>query len=405
MITFILPGENSVYSFGSPILVNILVSDNKQLKDVRIDITDASNNIILQPASFPMDEIVNDKTIQHSFPFTDEKIPSGVYYIRVIANDGENIQTAYRQISLTGAARAVERFLVMRTDAGGNTLVDEITQNGLQPYAASSLISYGAGYYSSLKDFSCISDPAGNVSVYSQDYFELYSSFSSWSIVENAYTASFIDYNAQEVWLGGKTGYIVHLKNSGQLQLAQTSGGSAEEIIALRRQGEYLIYIGKNIVTNNYRIYTCLADNLQTVHSTELSVEPVALLSEENELRMLVACNEGAQGSFKHYYILENAISDVFFFFNNTPITNAWTGPNGKNYVAHDNGFSIYDPGMKTWIESTATPPIQIRFNEVDGSVILVYADEILLMDEELQSEFFSLSANTIRDVWILYNK
>jgi hypothetical protein len=90
------PSEGAVFFYYNLISVGAHVTDEKNIEKIDIDIVDAANRIYLSaedifPGSGKYDVQLN---IAHDNLYLE----TGTYYVRVTADDGENVTTEYREI-------------------------------------------------------------------------------------------------------------------------------------------------------------------------------------------------------------------------------------------------------------------------------------------------------------------
>lgn len=98
------PADNESYSVYDKIDIRASIQDNEIIKQVKISLYNSnSRSLVGSPISlFPN---ANTYQLNYSYAFADSLLPSGAYYFRVSASDGNNEASDFRTFNLTGVPR------------------------------------------------------------------------------------------------------------------------------------------------------------------------------------------------------------------------------------------------------------------------------------------------------------
>lgn len=114
------PYENQTFSTVDTLLVDVQISDNKQLKSLTISLVTDAFEPTGEALSYPISGTSTHLTID--FIIDRPLLDSNPYYLMMQASDGENLSSTFVQIQLHAIAREIERFLTV-TKTEFNALV------------------------------------------------------------------------------------------------------------------------------------------------------------------------------------------------------------------------------------------------------------------------------------------
>lgn len=111
VISILQPTENQAYTLGDSILIQGSASDETQLTDVIVALTD--KQFILRDYQVNIPVTSNPQHFSFWYVPTNLQLPDGDYYIQVRASDGINTKYKYQPIRLTQGSRPLRQLLVI----------------------------------------------------------------------------------------------------------------------------------------------------------------------------------------------------------------------------------------------------------------------------------------------------
>ena len=111
-----LPYNQAHYQYGDVIPVKASVSDNQSLFSIEVSLVNADQQVVMPTRLFHPEEAVY--SLSMGFELNDVRLETGTYFVRVRASDGEHTQNEFREVHITGAAKAVKEILFVEQSGG-----------------------------------------------------------------------------------------------------------------------------------------------------------------------------------------------------------------------------------------------------------------------------------------------
>ncbi len=142
-INILSPSEFSNFSVGDQIIVEVSVSDDKNLEYVRVDITNLNQARVAGPVEyFNFSGTSDQRSI--GIDIDNVQLESGIYYIRAIVGDGENERVEFLEISLSELPLKLRRIFAFKALNPNSTDIDSLDRQNLNWVSAGSA-SFGFG--------------------------------------------------------------------------------------------------------------------------------------------------------------------------------------------------------------------------------------------------------------------
>lgn len=128
-VAILLPGNGMSLQVPDTLLVQVEVSDEREVKSLSISLLD-QNGV---PVAKPITVAVNSESavITRELAITNERLPSGTYTLSAVASDGENRSSAFRNIQVQAAPlRLRALFIAAPTGSTGTTSITRIDSAG-----------------------------------------------------------------------------------------------------------------------------------------------------------------------------------------------------------------------------------------------------------------------------------
>lgn len=110
-VTIESPYEHQNFSAVDTITIFANITDNEQIKSVEVSLVDTEYNSLGVSRTYQVSG--SSVSFLTDFILDEPFLNSGLYYLAVRANDGENIGSGYVQIHLTAIPREIENYLVV----------------------------------------------------------------------------------------------------------------------------------------------------------------------------------------------------------------------------------------------------------------------------------------------------
>lgn len=130
-ISITAPITNSSYSVFEEVNVHVTVEDNRQLDYVKIDIIDNNNVSIVTPKTFS--NLSKEENLSATLPLENIHLNSGSYNIRVIASDGQNTKSEFKEINIQEEPANLENVLFISNQNGNGQLDQLIGNSNIEP--------------------------------------------------------------------------------------------------------------------------------------------------------------------------------------------------------------------------------------------------------------------------------
>lgn len=161
VITIVSPGEGTSFNIDQEIMVEINVSDDVEIKFIKVGVKD-ENSIAITPSQTIQ---VNEKTVAKKIRFALDQstAKSGKSFVTILANDGEKETKKYVEIIINEVPKVATGFITAQL-SGTNTLVNYYTVNGEKQNSYTIQGSYSSGtFFSSSKVWVGCSQNSGAV--------------------------------------------------------------------------------------------------------------------------------------------------------------------------------------------------------------------------------------------------
>ncbi len=109
------PYENQTFLTVDSIEVVVGITDNEQIKSIKVGLVDEDYNDLGIERSYPASG--TSYTLATDFLLEEPFLESGSYYLAVRASDGENVGSGYVRVQLTAIERVVENLLVVTANS------------------------------------------------------------------------------------------------------------------------------------------------------------------------------------------------------------------------------------------------------------------------------------------------
>ena len=390
------PTVGAIFYFGNSIEIEARITDDRKLESVQLEVTDAQNNRYLQSQSFFPTQ--NSFQLNYSLTHNDLYLPSGTYYVRITASDGENQQIAFREIQFIEAPRQQERVFIIRENGTG-TLIDTLHGNTLAP-----CLDYAAGYTFGGIDSRtnqlvvCGQNPA---SLLSNTFPDFQNANTPFPLTTELISAFRHDKANRCFYWGTLSGSLWRTNINGTQQVA-TLGNAAITVIGSSPNHIVAFCEGSS---GNY-IHALRNENGVIETSLPLSWDVVGIvhLNSENQ-RVLLIGNEAGAAHFAWLNLSTSAINEVFNFYDSSPITSVCDAAGNNFYAVHEAGIGHYVNGLNSYTMSNTVTAEKLVFDDLENTLWAVTADGTIRLDESAQTILQSVPVPGIQDVWIKYNK
>jgi hypothetical protein len=390
------PTTGTIFYFGNSIQIDAIITDDRKLESVQLDVTDAQNNRYLQSQSFIPTE--NSFQLDYSLTHNDLYLPSGTYYVRITASDGENQQIAFCEIQLIEAPRRQERVFIIRENAT-SALIDT-----LQDITLSSCLEFASGYFFGGIDsrtnqlVACGQSPASLLSNIFPDFQNANTPF---PLTTELISAFHHDKANHCFYWGTNAGSLFRTNINGTQQVA-TLGNAA--ITAIGSSPTNIVAFSEGS-SGNF-IHAIRNDNgvIETSIPLDWDVIGVVHLNSENNRELLIGNQNGA-AHFAWLNLSTSAINEVFNFYDSSPVLSVCEAASNHFYVQHEAGIGHYVNSLNNYTMSSVVTAEKLVFDDLGNTLWAVTSEGAVRLDENAQSILQSIAAPGIQDVWIKYNK
>jgi len=390
------PTVGAIFYFGNSIEIEARITDDRKLESVQLDVTDAQNNRYLQSQSFFPSE--SSFQLNYSLTHNDLYLPSGTYYVRITASDGENQQIAFREIQLIEAPRQLERVFVIREN-GTSALIDTLHNNALMP-----CLDFTAGYLAGGIDsrtnqlVACGQSPASLLSTTFPDFQNLNTPFPT---TNELITAFHHDATNHCYYWGTQSGTLWKTNTVGT-QLFATLGNVT--IKAIGSSPSHITIFSEGI-SGNF-IHAIRSDNgvIEMVLPIDWEVKGIVHLNSENQRELLIG-NQAGAAHFAWLNLNTSAINEVFNFYDSSPVISVCDASGNNFYAVHEAGIGHYVNGLNSYTMSNTVTAEKLVFDDLENTLWAVTADGTIRLDESVQTILQSVPVPGIQDVWIKHNK
>jgi len=390
------PSAGSIFYYLNSISVTATVADDKKIETVKLEVTNAQNVRFLETKDYSP---ANDTfEFNYSITHNDLYLPSGTYYIKITATDGENESIVFREIQLLEAPRLLERVFVIRNN-NNTTAIDTLHSNSLM-----SCITYPQPYVfggidSRTQQLVACSSEASSLLSYAFPEFQLINT--AFPPSNETITAFFHDKIHHCFFWGTQEGNLWKTTING------TQFFCAIGNIPVRNIGAHSSYILASTegITNNF-INVIRSDNgiIETILPFNWELKGLIELASENNRALLVG-NQNNSAYFVWLNLNTSSFNEVFNFYESSAVQSICNGSGNDFYVVHNNGLAHYTNLLDSYTVNGDIIPQQIMYDDLQQVLWAVHQDQLILMDESGLNNLQSFVTPGILDVWIKYNK
>lgn len=407
-ISITQPLVQSVFYYGESIHVSATANDENSLEFLKIEIIN-ENNLPVLHSVLEQGEGSSAIVLDTQIEFDDVHLESGIYYVRATASDGENIKTAFREISLQGAPLELKKVFIVRYPTLGNTIIDSLDQQNNLVTCFSIPISYDIGNGNSYHQYITLTgqDFEGIESI-DPDYF------TSLSTIETPYGLSAdyfeditFDPYTNRTYLSAKDGSIRSLGIGGLQTGALNVQGNffARKILVTQ---DYVITYEETSGAIQKALSVYFKSSGQLVHSMALSQPIVDLVINNSQDEILVVMNNGATSDFKLYDVTTNSLTDLDFIISisSEPAITAEIKNDQAVFVAHDSHIQLYQNLQASGFGFSISDVELMRYDKVNDVLYVLTNGTIHVLNGQATSELYTVPVPPdIVDLMLLYNK
>ena len=391
------PTIGSTYYYNSTISIEAVVTDDRQLKSVLVEITDAQNNRYLSPHLFS--PIAKRFELNHTILCDDLYLSSGTYFVRITADDGENEQIAFREIQIMEAPRLIERIFAVRNN-GFTASIDTLHDETLLP-CINFQGDYRFGGIESRTRHLIASDtsPSSLLSV-SLPYFENLSA--AFPPSNDELTAFFHDRIGHRFLWGTHAGDIWSTATIGT-QLFSSSIGNAP-ITCIAGSRDHIITISGE--SSSAYINALRMDNgvVETSIQVDWEVKGAVFLEAESN-RVLLVGNQNGAAHFAWLNLATSAINEVFNFYESSLVLGVYECEGNDFFVVHESGIARYYNLLNNYTMNNSLIPDKLLYDDLENQLWAITPQILYRMEATGQSILQSIPASNVADLWIQYNK
>lgn len=399
-IIFNRPHTGDQFFFQDAIPVKANVTDDKNLESIRIQITNAQNQVFLQSILYKNEG--TSKSIETAIFVDDIYLESGTYFVKITANDGINESVAFQEIQIYGQPRTLEKVYVVRQLNTTNMTLDTVNQNGYQ-IVMSMFLKYAGGALDSRNKVMMILNKYDN-SIFLFDAFDFGAlvSFNTFISDENYFQSSTYDEKTFEFFAGTSDGLLYKMDENGSVVNA-IQNVTNDNIIYVQVTENYIYTLTESFIgERNMNVYYRHGGTLY--HSTTVNFEVTGIVKLQDENHILIAGNESTS-TFKIYNNETNALNSVFNFYDLENVYSIWPGSEGEFYAYHQDGLVCYHNNLENFTTGLNITPIKLKFEPLTQRVYVVAADGLHVLNANCDVEIAFYPSSVVKDILFLYNK
>lgn len=401
------PTGNPTYDVLDTIEVAAQVQDNEGIVSVSFSLTNSTNSTVASGTFSSVDGVSSDQFVG-SIPVKDIHLPSGTYYINVVASDGENEGRDFKEIQLNEVPLERKAVLVFSRSATSNLQVDTLGANNEIATATnfSSDFTFGAAN-SHDQTIMVTGEEFDGISVLNFPNFELISQSPSLNdSSEPFYHDLFYSTLDNDFYVTSRDNRIRSYSGSGQQQLIiQTQNNYRPYQIAAN---EDHIFVEEIQVGNNNRRLSIYNRSSGTFFQSAPTQHEIVDLEPVNSDRTLVAANdEDGNGRVIFYVFDGNYFDEVNSTLPDGAIRDICKVNESNFLIAHDNGIFRYSTtNNNIYNLSPGIAAEHLAFDQTTGLIFASENNELHAIDYQTGSTQGSFSVtNPIEGIDVMYNK
>ncbi|MGM0647535.1 MAG: hypothetical protein ACQESZ_04010 [Bacteroidota bacterium] len=301
VVEILHPASHQSYSIPDTIHIEALVSDNKSIEYIQINIV----NELQQPVSHTaIIENINKKEyhLKIDYIVDNPKTESGTYYLQVTASDGITRKNAQQKITLNEADKMLQKYLVITKSNPNQISTYELDTNGQLQFVMSEPTDYLDSQFMSYHQQLIISGS----SVYDVKSFEAQQYKQIWHVPvlanppEPYFTA--LNTSEKEILLGFYNGDIARINASGK-RIQTTHAEPSLFPYQLIKTSDFIVSAQRNI-PNNQRYINSYFLNGGGLHEKLFINYNVHSFYNLTNNQMLILGNDGNTGSIWTYNLV-----------------------------------------------------------------------------------------------------
>ena len=403
LVEFYTPAANSSYSVLDTIMVNIRVTDNVMVQWVKLSVVNSNHITALHEISFQPNTA--DFNLNMPYVIDDIYLSSGTYYICVMASDGQNQTTSYRQIYISGIPRKLTGIIAITKNQTLSKII-RVDSLLMQHNLSTSTTDIA---YSELDSRNQLLFMSGKYTL-PLTAFNLNTLQSNWSILNQA-TPPF-PYFENLNFASNSVLYVCF--NNGNLRGYISTGSTVFSTNADMNwiptttclQNLFLLCDKKNLSGQQHQMYVYFSMTGYLLQQISLNDFATMEMVSKNSSSVYLIGNLNGVGTIKLYSVSNNSTANV-----NTSMLQAFTSVKqlDSQYILISSNSNIYIFDMINEVLSPLFPGIsatQIQVDDITNQIYLAHQNTIKIYSWPALSFQNEISfTDTVSSFHLLYNK
>jgi len=394
-ITIHSPSGGSTFYFNDDIPISATINDETNLKYISVQIINAQNHVFLNQVEYSNSG--TQKEISTSISHNDLYLPSGIYYVKIVAKDDHNESMAFREIQLIEAPLELDRIYLVRGN-GSSTQMDTIGNSNAFAFSTLPFI-YSCG---------AINSRYNRLAVGSNDYIRVHHATSL--LEQNSYhhnTSTILktiyDKHTESFFMCTIDGYIFQIDRNGSNSIF--SYLPQQKILNLLVTENYVF---ADVTNLNETIRTISVFNKSTrafIQSVQVDFDMKEFIYLGNEDKVLVVGNQSGEGVLRYYNRTTNFFNEIFTAYNHSIIYGAWTTAPNRFIVSHADGLITYNYEVQTLSNGLNIQPVRLIHEKISGINYAVKENGVHVLNTNATTQIGFIPASNCKDILLLYNK
>lgn len=404
-ITIFHPGIDVFYQVGDTVYVTARAQDDTRLEWMRFELVNDAFNPVIPVIELPMSG-TDSGELSRAIIISNLSLPSGTYYFKVSAFDGENIGTAFRRTLLSELPLALEEVFLLRGIGIAGGIVERLDGNEWQNAAGLPFVPSLAAVNSRQSEIAIAESMSGRIHWFSlPDFTPVRTTEYLSAGDEEFWTDVRYSPEAERYACGSTDGYVRLFKPGGSDALAAALPPNMRAGSTLLH-GDYILAETESINLQNRGISVFLRSTGVLQHSASTNFDIIEFFALD-ENRALVLANQNGQGVVRVYDIAANGF-EFPLGINAVNIRCAATDGAGRFVFADDSGIrSFYYNGndFSQLFGSISGNWKRIRHNKASLAFYALGEGEVILFDGALQQYASWPCDDAASDLELLYNR
>lgn len=399
-VRILLPEENEVFNYGEYIHVQVEVTDNKTIRDLRIEIRSISNagslsTVVLNGNGTSQ---IFETEILHDGLYLE----TGEYYIRATANDGEQTSYDFQNIILNAAPRVLQRVMIIRGDAN-QTFVDSLTGFGVLPATTLNHETDFAVAETQAKRLSVVSNEDEMVHAFTLPDLFPDESFASDADGGEEITAMASDASGRNHFFGYRDGDVSILREDG-LFLDAIFQINNHPIRDLLITDQFIITYTVSNDGLHKNINTYLKNSGSLLFGTPVDIEITGMIRTSENNRILLSNNDESE-PLVYYNTSTNALNSLFIFMENSPASGIWQTADNNYMVAHESGLTHYNTSTGSFQVYPVFGVKEVYYEPVTGRLFVLSDNQLSIYNSTLTTLVSTYPLQNAKQCVFWYNK